>query len=142
MNRKIESVKLLVEGCLLATIDGVEYTIPIVESNSDYMEIVKWAENGGVIEEADPIINPTIIVPLTPRQFRDGLLDAGIMPDEITAKINEIPFDIEREKALNAWNYASMFYRDDPYIDMIAAMFEMTPEQVDTLWLKAQKGDR
>lgn len=74
---------------------------------------------------------------LTPVQFRNALVDNGIMPDQVTEKIMTIPFDIEREKALNSWNYPTMFIRNDPYIDMISAMFDLTPEQVDVMWMDA-----
>lgn len=78
-------------------------------------------------------------IPLPQRQFRDSLIDNGIMPDEVTEKINSIPFDIEREKAMNAWLFASEFRRDDDYIEMIAAMFELSSEDVDVMWLEATK---
>lgn len=82
------------------------------------------------------------LIPLTPRQFRDALVDAGIMPADIEAAISNIPFDNEREKALNAWNYASVFDRNDPYIDMIAAMFDLSGDDIDSMWLNAIDGDK
>lgn len=75
---------------------------------------------------------------LTPREFRDILIDEGILtdavPDEVAVKIGEIPFDKERTKALNAWHNMTEARRDDVYIDMIGAMFGYTPEQIDKLW--------
>lgn len=76
---------------------------------------------------------------LTPREFRDILIDEGILtdaePDEVTLAIQQIPFDKERTKALNAWQNSTMFIRSDPYIDMIGAMFGLTPEDIDVLWM-------
>lgn len=37
-------------------------------------------------------------------------------------------------KALNAWEVATIISRVDPYIDMIGAMFGLTPEDIDELW--------
>lgn len=76
----------------------------------------------------------------TPREFRDILIDKGILtdadPDEVTAAIQQIPFDIERTKALNAWEYMTVAKRSDPYIDMIGALFDLSPEDIDILWMQ------
>lgn len=74
---------------------------------------------------------------LTPREFRDALLDSDILPDDVTAAIQTIPFDKEREKALNAWLFPTEFTRTDPYIEMIAAMFSLTPNDIDDMWNEA-----
>lgn len=71
----------------------------------------------------------------TPREFRDILTDMGIFPQMVAAKINEIPFDIERQKALNAWEVSTYISRIDPYVDMIGAMFDKSPAEIDTAWL-------
>ncbi len=71
----------------------------------------------------------------TPREFRDILTDMGIFPHVVAEKINEIPFDIERQKALNAWEVSTYISRIDPYVDMIGAMFDKTPAEIDTAWL-------
>lgn len=74
----------------------------------------------------------------TPREFRDILIDEDVLtdavPDEVTLAIQQIPFDKERTKALNAWQNMTEARRSDPYIDMIGAMFGYTPEQIDELW--------
>jgi len=36
-----------------ATIDGVNYSVPMDEDNTHYQEILKWVEEGITIEEAD-----------------------------------------------------------------------------------------
>tara|TARA_R110002126_G_scaffold175845_1_gene324430 strand:+ start:599 stop:769 length:171 start_codon:yes stop_codon:yes gene_type:complete len=36
-----------------ATIDGVNYSVPMDEDNTHYQEILKWVEEGNTIEEAD-----------------------------------------------------------------------------------------
>ena len=36
-----------------AVIDGQEMSIPCVNENRHYQEILKWVEEGNVIEEAD-----------------------------------------------------------------------------------------
>ncbi|MBX8800467.1 hypothetical protein HBA92_06820 [Ochrobactrum sp. MR28] len=79
--------------------------------------------------------------PLTPRQFRNALVDADILtdaaPDEVTQAIAQIAEVKTRVKALNAWEYPTEFTRSDPLIDQIGAMFSLTPEQIDTMWQQA-----
>ena len=53
----------------------------------------------------------------------------------VTAKINEIPSDIERQKALNAWEVSTYISRIDPYVDMIGAMFDKSPAEIDAAWV-------
>jgi hypothetical protein len=38
---------------ITATIGGVEYSVPIDESNSHYQAIQEWVKAGNTIEEAD-----------------------------------------------------------------------------------------
>ena len=71
----------------------------------------------------------------TPREFRDILTDMGIFPHMVAAKINEIPFDIERQKALNAWEVSTYISRTDAYVDMIGVMFDKSPADIDAAWL-------
>jgi hypothetical protein len=71
----------------------------------------------------------------TPREFRDILIDMGIFSHMVAEKINEIPFDIERQKALNAWEVSTYISRTDPHVDMIGAMFDKSPTDIDAAWL-------
>lgn len=71
----------------------------------------------------------------SPREFRDILTDMGIFPRMVSEKINEIPFDIERQKALNAWEVSTYISRTDPYVDMIGAMFDKSPAEIDAAWM-------
>lgn len=74
------------------------------------------------------------MTPLSPRQFRDALVDNDIMPDEVSSAINQISDEKQRAKALNAWEYPTQFTRTDPLIDQIGAVFSLTPEQIDAMW--------
>lgn len=75
--------------------------------------------------------------PLTPRQFRDALIDHDIMPDDVTAAINQIADVKDRAKALNAWEYPTQFVRTEPLIEQIGAIFSLTPEDIDDMWQAA-----
>jgi hypothetical protein len=87
--------------------------------------------------ELTPEQKRALMAPLTPRDFRDALIDNDIFPEDVTAAIQEIPDAKARAKALNAWEYPLEFRRDDPLVDQIAASFGMMPEAVDDLWQQA-----
>ena len=74
---------------------------------------------------------------LTPRQFRDALIDNDIMPDEVTAAINQIADLKARAKALNAWEYPSEFLRTDQLLEQIGASFSLSPDAIDAMWTAA-----
>ncbi|NTF33892.1 hypothetical protein [Rhizobium skierniewicense] len=74
---------------------------------------------------------------LTPREFRDALIDHDIMPDQVTEAISRIADEKAKAKALNAWEYPTQFNRIDPLVGQIASTFGLTPEKVDEMWLEA-----
>ncbi|MGY5801850.1 hypothetical protein ACXHMN_10985 [Rhizobium sp. LEGMi12c] len=74
---------------------------------------------------------------LTPRQFRDALIDNDIMPDQVTAAINGIADLKQRAKALNAWEYPTEFLRTDQLLEQIGASFDLTAEAIDVMWATA-----
>jgi len=75
--------------------------------------------------------------PLTPRQFRDALIDHDIMPEQVTAAISQVADTKDRAKVLNAWEYPTQFVRTEPLIEQIGAMFNLTPEDIDDMWWQA-----
>lgn len=107
--------------------------------------IDEWISDGKPVAPYEPPPEPTPeeiraqMPDKTPREFRDILIDEGILtdavPDEITLAIQQIPFDNERMKALNAWQYMTVAQRTDPYIDMIGALFDLSPDDIDLLWM-------
>lgn len=97
-----------------------------------------WQDNAWI---HTPRPEPTIeairgqMTPLTPRMFRDVLIDANIMLDDVTAAINQLADVKARAKALNAWEYPTQFIRTDPLIDKIGEFFNLTPEDIDNMWV-------
>lgn len=142
----IESATYTESGSIVAVIDGQQMNVPDDMGNRHRVMIAEWEAEGNVIESyTEPtftIEQKRSLMPVkTPREFRVILIDEGVLtdavPDEVTLAIQQIPFDKERTKALNAWQNMTEARRDDPYIDMIGAMFGYTPEQIDELWLSA-----
>ena len=42
-----------VENCVLTEKNGILFTIPIDEANTDYQEYLEWVSKGNTAEEAD-----------------------------------------------------------------------------------------
>ncbi|NTG26180.1 hypothetical protein G6L08_03395 [Agrobacterium rhizogenes] len=77
--------------------------------------------------------------PLTPRQFRDALIDNDIMPDDVTAAITQIADPKARAKALNAWEYPTEFLRTDQLLEQIGASFDLSADAIDAMWVAATR---
>lgn len=75
--------------------------------------------------------------PLTARQFRLGLVMAGLTPAQVTAAIEAMPDGVEKEKALIEWGYASSFERTHPLIALVGGVLGLSDEQIDALWPQA-----
>ena len=143
----IKNAKYTKHGFILSIIDDQEMTIPDDMANRHRAMIAEWESEGNIIEPYVPeeltIEQRRVLMPIkTPREFRDILIDEGVLtdavPDEVAVAIQQIPFDLERIKALNTWHNMTTAQRSDPYVDMIGAMFGYTPEDIDALWLGAE----
>lgn len=74
---------------------------------------------------------------LTARQFRLGLLNAGLTPSQVTAAIEELPASLEKETAKVEWEYATTFHRLHPLIATVGAALGLTDDQIDAMWQAA-----
>ncbi len=72
--------------------------------------------------------------PLTARQFRLGLVGAGLTPAQVTATIEAMPAGPDKETALIEWEYATTFNRMHPLIATVGAALGLTDEQIDAMW--------
>lgn len=69
---------------------------------------------------------------LTMRQFRLGLLHAGLL-DGVNAAIDALP-EPGRSVAKIEFEYAGQVVRTDPWVKTLAGAMGMTDDQVDSLW--------
>ncbi len=74
---------------------------------------------------------------LTARQFRLGLVNAGISPTQVTATIAAMPAGADRDKAQIEWEFATTFNRMHPLIATVGAALGLTDVQIDAMWLSA-----
>lgn len=65
---------------------------------------------------------------LTPRQIRLALLSVGLSDAQVDAAlVNDSEGSIE-------WKWATTFRRDHPLVEALGIGFQITPEQIDSLW--------
>lgn len=74
---------------------------------------------------------------LTARQFRLGLVNAGISPSQVTATIAAMPAGPVKEKAQIEWEYATTFSRMHPLIATVGSALGLNDTQIDAMWLAA-----
>lgn len=76
------------------------------------------------------------IYPVTPRQIRLALLQFGVNGEQIDTALNSLP-EPAKSMALIEWNHASLFERNWPLVDQVAAILGWTESQIDDLWILA-----
>lgn len=113
----------------------------------DWPERERWIENSEaqigwtfVDGEATPpkpelITEPTILPPLSARQFRLGLHANGLL-SSVQETIDALD-EHERTAAQIEWEYAIQFDRDHHLVISLAAALELTEEQIDGMWQQA-----
>lgn len=94
--------------------------------------VVKW-----VVEAQDEPPKP--LPPLTPIDFKLGMLTLNVTPDQVDQLIEQMP-DPDRMIAKIYWTSALKFERTDPLIEEIATKLGKTQEQIDEAWRYAAGG--
>lgn len=98
----------------------------------------------GYAEEELPDDHPDVVAfvnradplpPLTMRQFRLGLLGAGLL-SSVEAAIAGLP-QPQRDAALIEWEYATSVRRNHSLVTGLSASLGLTSEQIDALWQQA-----
>lgn len=71
---------------------------------------------------------------LTPRQMRLELLEHGITETDVDNVINSLSSPT-KEQAFIGWRHALEFKRDDPLLNQVATMLNLTQEDVDQMFI-------
>lgn len=89
-------------------------------------------ENGSFVELPAPPATP-VVVPqvVTPRQARIALLNAGLL-DAVDAAVTASPRSVQID-----WEYAIEIRRDNPVIAAMAAQLNLSPAEIDGLFIAA-----
>ena len=113
-----------------------------VDADWQDIKVGQVYRDGQVVDPPPPTIEErrAAMRPLTPREFRDALIDNDILPDQVTAALKQMPDEKSRAKALNSWEYPLSFVRTDPLVDQIGKALGLSPERIDAMWISASGG--
>nr|WP_250808778.1 hypothetical protein [Neorhizobium tomejilense] len=127
--------------------DHVPGGIEITEAQ--YQQAIEGVINGKLISidggfsligppkapEPEPVPEPEVPLypPLTPVDFKLGMLTLNITPDQIDDVIENMP-EPDRTIAKIYWTSARQFLRDDPLIEEVAAILGKTSDEINTAW--------
>jgi len=111
--------------------------IPADPANSDFAAYQKWLAEGNTPEPADPL-PPQVPQQVTPRQARLALLQIGKL-DAVSGALAAIPDPAKRKAAQIEWEYAITIERKSPLVDALATALELSPTDIDNLFIAADK---
>ncbi|TCR92571.1 hypothetical protein [Rhizobium sp. BK376] len=94
----------------------------------------KWW-NGSTL--TDPVLSREEYPVLLPTVFWKAAREIGVYKADIVTQLNQIPDPDQREDALIDLDECSGFIRLNPLVVSLSDTYQITPEQLDTLWLWA-----
>ena len=97
----------------------------------------KWIE-GATAEEIEAISIETVPEKITKLQLKIQLVKMGFDLQIIEDAIKQLP-EPQRIIAMLAWTEATNFYRSNEMISIVGQMFNLTSEQIDELFIEADK---
>lgn len=127
-------------GSIDATIDGQRITVPDDPGNRHRQQIAAWEESGNTIPPYTapaPSVDPADY-PLTDRQLRLGLIEAGILPSAIETAIQAIADPFEREAAWTWFDRSAVIHWGHPRTQALIVLAGLTAEQAVGMWLQAK----
>ena len=123
----VEDASYTENGSVIATIDGVEYTIPDDPGNRYRQMVAAWEADGNTIVPYD-----ASLLPLTPLQFWLAAATVGVTEDAVRDAIGQLP-EPDRTTGLIEMRHAKTFKYNHPLITQIAAAFDIDEEELETL---------
>ena len=122
--------------------DGQGTFIPAEADNRDYQRLI---QNNVTIE---PYVAPPAPVPdLTARQFFSALMLDGIIteseainrtiPASVDIFLNTLPDQNQAKIARITWAQMVTIPRNDPLVDLLGAVLNKTPTQIDDFFIQA-----
>lgn len=100
----------------------------------------KWIEESYVRDLSQEEIAQRLPQPpstCTPRQLRIALIRSGISLSTIEAQIDAIENPIQKEIARAEWEYALEIKKEHPLVGMIAAVLNLTEQQINDIFVLA-----
>lgn len=75
---------------------------------------------------------------MTKADFWLGVLEKGITKQTVLSKIQLLPDETQRAKAMIQFEDANNYWRGNEFMDVIGAMFGITPDELDYLFENKQ----
>ena len=136
----IENARFTQFGSVVATINGVEWSIPDDPTNSDRALLDQWVMDGKVIEPYLPQ-EPTLRMPnLEPDQFWFVVRVSGYEPNLLAwvASMNDPASPtynpVNWAAASAKLEFAKFFERDHEFVEAAREAIGMTAAELDALW--------
>lgn len=113
---------------------------------------IQYIKDGVVVAQLDPLLidsipehdstNEVWLVPeqVTLWQIRTVLEVMGLEAT-VTAEIQGMPDGAEKKAAWKAWEYANNIKRTSPTVEGFKAILQLTDEQLDQIFIKAEQID-
>lgn len=121
-----------VSDALLASYPPDTSEVPLRPSGDHQLVDGAWVHVPPTIEQIRASLPD-----LTARQFRLGVLKAGIGLSAINGTIERMPRGHEKDAAQIEWEYATTFNRMHPLIATIGAALDLSDAQIDVMWVAA-----
>jgi hypothetical protein len=132
--------------CNITDMEGNTYDAEYCSRSDDTFglnpTIRQWlAENPSF--QVQPYAPPTVeeirasLPPLSARQLRLGLVNAGISSSQITAAIDSMPAGANKDRAQIEWEYATTFDRMHPLLATVGVALGFAEEHIDAVWAAA-----
>jgi hypothetical protein len=111
-----------------------EVMIPDGKTISDYT----FTMNSGQVFGVPVFVDKPVYVPafVSRAQGKVALLQAGIL-DDVVAFIDAMENGVDKTMALLAFNETNEWRRDSPFLQNIAVVIGLTPEDLDSLFIEA-----
>ena len=127
--------KLTTTDTVIRLADGA--SIPADPANTDFAAYQQWLAEGNTPDPADPL-PPQVPQQVTPRQARLALFQIGKL-DAVSAALAAMPDPAKRKAAQIEWEYAITIERKSPLVDALATALELSPTDIDNLFIAADK---
>ena len=122
-----------------ATIDGIEWSVPLAPGNRHYDEIMRQVEAGELVIQPAPVPTPEEVLAVeradmrcTPAQMRLTLHRMGLL-----TQVQAIA-DADPEASI-VWEYATVIERTSPLIDALGGPNGFTDTQIDDIFRAAMQ---
>ena len=104
------------------------------EDEGDYITEVTTKDEAEIERRRQAEIERIKNLKMTKADFWIALLDKNVTKQMVKDKINLIPDELLRTKTLIRLDDADNFWRGDPSMDIVGAMFNISPEELNYLF--------